>query len=37
MLLTLIVFARALRLSVRYMRFGFMRVLLQHFFLGRPI
>ncbi|MFM8492897.1 MAG: hypothetical protein ACKOA7_04100 [Bacteroidota bacterium] len=35
--ITIVVIARALRLSMRYRRFGFMRVLLQQFFLGRPI
>lgn len=34
--LTFLVVGRALRLSFRYLRFGFMRVLLQQFFLSRP-
>jgi len=34
--LTFLVAARALQLSVRYLRFGFVRVLLRQFILGKP-
>lgn len=37
LMITVLVVARALRLSTRYLRFGFMHVLLRHYFLGKPL